>query len=164
MSYKKIGGGVGLYIDSTIDYKVCADVSFVSDSIECIFVELPQKSSSTVVVGCVYRPPNTDVSVFNTKLLTILNKLESKKSRPTLIAGDFNLDLLKSEVHAPTGEFLNSLTSHSFMPTTFYSTRITGNSATLIDNIFSIAFHINMTQLLYTVTFQTICQLRYILT
>ena len=33
-------------------------------------------------------------------------------------------------------EFLNSLTSHSFMPTIFYPTRITGNSATLIDNIF----------------------------
>jgi hypothetical protein len=88
------------------------------------------------VVGCVYRPPNTDVSVFNLELLSILNKLERKKSRPTIIAGDFNLDLLKSEVHAPTGEFLNSLTSHSFMPTIFYPTRITGNSGTLIDNIF----------------------------
>jgi len=85
----KIGGGVGLYIDSTIDYKICSEVSFVSDSIECIFVELQQESSSNIIVGCVYRPPNTDVSIFNIELLTILNKIEGKKSRPTIIAGDF---------------------------------------------------------------------------
>lgn len=132
----KIGGGVGLYIDDDIDFKIRTDASVMSDLIECIFIEIQQMNSSSILVGCVYRPPNTDISLFNLELLAILNKLSDKKSKPTIIAGDFNLDLLKSDVHAPTGEFLNCLTSHSFMPTIFYPTRIASTSATLIDNIF----------------------------
>ena len=95
-----------------------------------------------MIVGCVYRPPNTDLSLFNLEFLTILGKINERNPKPTIIAGDFNIDLLKSEVHLQTGEFLNNLTSHSFMPTIFHPNRITETSATLIDNIFfnSIAY------------------------
>ena len=132
----KLGGGVGLYIDCNLEYKHRLDISFINDFIECIFVEIQQKNSANIIVGCVYRPPNTDLSLFNHEFLSILSKMNGRNPKPTIIAGDFNLDLLKSEVHAPTGEFLNNLTSHSFMPTIFYPTRITDTSATLIDNIF----------------------------
>src|SRR6202044_3438487 len=53
-----------------------------------------------------------------------------------VIAGDFNLNLLKHSNHAPPGEFLNNLLSCNFMPTIRVPTRITTTSATLIDNIF----------------------------
>ena len=132
----KLGGGVGLYIDSTLEYKLRLDISLLNDFIECIFVEIQQKNSSNIIVGCVYRPPNTDLSLFNQEFLSIRGKMNEKNPKLTIIAGDFNIDLLKSEVHAPTGEFLNNLTSHSFMPTIFHPTRITATSATLIDNIF----------------------------
>ena len=138
----KIGGGVGLYIDCNLEYKLRLDISILNDYIECIFVELQQKNSSSIICGCVYRPPNTDLSFFNLEFLTILGKINGKNPKRTIIAGDFNIDLLKSDEHAPTGEFLNNLTSYSFMPTIFHPTRITANSATLIDNIFlnSIAY------------------------
>ena len=132
----KIGGGVGFYIDCNVDYTLRADISIMSDYIECIFIEIQQTNSNNIVVGCVYRPPNTDLALFNAELLDILNKINSKNFRLAVIAGDFNIDLLKSEVHAPTGEFLNNFTSHSYVPTIFYPTRITGTSSTLIDNIF----------------------------
>ena len=132
----KLGGGVGLYIDSNLEYKLRSDISLLNDSIECVFVEIQQKNSANIIVGCVYRPPNTDLSLFNLELLSILNKINGRNPKPTIIAGDFNIDLLKSEAHTPTGEFLNNLTSHSFMPTIFYPTRITDTTATLIDNIF----------------------------
>jgi len=67
---------------------------------------------------------------------TILNILNTRKERPTFITGDFNLDLLKSDTHVLTGEFLNHLTSHSFLPTIHKPIRITDTSATLIENIF----------------------------
>ena len=53
------------------------------------------------------------------------------------LLGDFNLDLLKSETHARTLDFLNILYSSSFYPLIYKPTRVTKSSATLIDNIFT---------------------------
>ena len=50
--------------------------------------------------------------------------------------GDFNLDLLKSESHQETKNFLNALNSLFFQPQILQPTRITDHSATLIANIF----------------------------
>ena len=51
--------------------------------------------------------------------------------------GDYNLDLLNCDSHAPTSDFVNNFMSHSFFPTIHLPTRITETSSTLIDNIFS---------------------------
>ena len=50
--------------------------------------------------------------------------------------GDFNLNLLNSDSHPVTNEFINSLGSYLFV-LIFYNllTRLTNRSATLIDNI-----------------------------
>ena len=53
------------------------------------------------------------------------------------ILGDFNLDLLKSETCHYSHHFLLSLQSCYFLPTIDKPTRVHGNSATLIDNIFT---------------------------
>ena len=50
--------------------------------------------------------------------------------------GDFNIDLLKYDSCKYSKEFLNSLNSCTFFPTITKPTRVYGNSATLIDNIF----------------------------
>ena len=44
-------------------------------------------------------------------------------------------------MYIPTGEFLNTVISHSLMPTIYYPTRITDTFATLIDNIFVHSLH-----------------------
>jgi len=48
----------------------------------------------------------------------------------------YNLDLLKYETHKQKELFLNGLLSHFFLPTVYYTTRITDTTATLIDYIF----------------------------
>ena len=50
--------------------------------------------------------------------------------------GDFNIDLLKYESCTYSKEFLNDLYSATFFPTISKPTRVHGDSATLIDNIF----------------------------
>ena len=50
--------------------------------------------------------------------------------------GDFNFDLLKTDSHADSENFLNTLGSFFFQPQILQPTRITDHSATLIDNIF----------------------------
>ena len=132
----KIGGGVGIYINETFEYKVRSDLSRMTSFIECIFIEICRVGKKNIIVGCVYRPPNTDLNQFNSEWLVILNSLVITKNTIVLIAGDFNLNLLKHNSHGPTGEFLNNMLSYNFLPTLSLPTRISDTSATLIDNIF----------------------------
>ena len=61
----------------------------------------------------------------------------SKESKSIFLLGDFNMDILKYDHHVPTNEFLDSLSSHMFLPHIMQPTKVTCNSKTLIDNIFS---------------------------
>ena len=134
----RLGGGVGLYIAKDFTFRIRNDLSVMKLYFESIFVEIVQKDSSNVIIGCIYRPPGTDVSLFNTELLSLLNVINCKNNKMSaFIMGDFNLDLLHSDSHGPTGEFLNIMISNSFLPTICHPTRITETSATLIDNIFT---------------------------
>ena len=50
--------------------------------------------------------------------------------------GDFNLDLLKYNVHEKTTDFVDNIISHGFLPTIHKPTRVTTESATIIDHIY----------------------------
>ena len=45
--------------------------------------------------------------------------------------------MLNYDIHPPANEFLDSLSSHNFLPHILQPIRVTTNSKTLIDNIFS---------------------------
>ena len=45
--------------------------------------------------------------------------------------------MLQYDIHPPTKEFLDSISSHYFLPHILQPSRVTTNSKTLIDNIFS---------------------------
>ena len=62
---------------------------------------------------------------------------------PCYIMGDYNIVLLKHELHQPTEKFLEALYSNSLLPMILKSTRETVTTATLIDNIFINKYHIN---------------------
>ena len=112
--------------------------------IESIFVELTQLGTQSILLGCIYRPPNTDVSLFNSTLLNLLQIINKKKYSTIAIAGDFNLDLIKTSNHAPTSKFINNLLTYSYIPTINVPTRITEFSSSLIDNIFVFCKNPNM--------------------
>jgi hypothetical protein len=87
-------------------------------------------------MGCVYRPPNSDISEFNIELDAILSKVRTKRDQLLLVTGDFNLDLLSVNTHQPTLNFINTMSSHSLYPTIHNPTRVTNSCSTLLDNIF----------------------------
>ena len=64
----------------------------------------------------------------------------NKESKEVYVAGDFNIDLLKYESNNNFSDFYNLVTSNGFLPMITQPTRITENSKTLIDNIFSNVF------------------------
>ena len=53
------------------------------------------------------------------------------------LSGNFNFDLMHYNEHKLTNEFLDSLTSNSYLPYIIKPSRHTSHSRTLIDNFFS---------------------------
>ena len=48
-------------------------------------------------------------------LIELLDKL-SKENETIFLLGDFNINLLNYDINPPTNEFLDSLSSHYFLP------------------------------------------------
>jgi hypothetical protein len=88
-----------------------------------------------MLCGVLYRHPNGNLGNFMSYLNSTIEKIH-QESKYCVIMGDFNLDLLKFEIHPATDDFLDTLGSYFFQPQILQPTRITGHSATLIDNIF----------------------------
>lgn len=135
---KKMGGGVSLYIKSGLEYKCRPDLELNNDFIESCFIELDKKDlhyDKNVILGVIYRPPNTNPTEFNKVIYKILKVIKTEKKLIYLI-GDYNLNLLNSDNHTQTSEFLNIMYMHSLFPIINKTTRITTKTATLIDNIY----------------------------
>ena len=78
-----------------------------------------------------------NINEFNDDYLNeLLDKL-SKGNKTIFLLGDFNINLLNYDINPPTNEFLDSLSSDYFLPHILQPTRVTTNSKTLTDNIFS---------------------------
>lgn len=125
-------GGVGLYIRDKYKYSVIERTS--NEAFQAMWIEIHFENKKNIVCGIVYRQhnsPNTFLNYFDESL----EKYSDGKL--VYILGDFNLDLLKSESCNYSHRFLLSLQSCHFMPTIDKPTRVHGNSATLIDNIFT---------------------------
>ena len=139
----KTGGGVGIFISNEHSYKIRPDLCRMTCDIECVFIEITQKGKPNVLIGSIYRPPNTDIVTYNSEFESILKIIDSNNKKMSILAGDYNLDLIKHDKHGPTADFLNNLFAYSYIPTIRNPTRIADSSATLIDNIFvnSVQYH-----------------------
>src|SRR6218665_712722 len=128
--------GVGLFLNEMLisNFEI---VSYPVDELimETLFVNITLGNRS-LIVGVLYRPPNTELSIFNSAFDNLLMRLSAEK-KPCYLLGDFDINLLKVAKHRGSDEFLNLLYSHSFYPLIDKPRRITPETATLIDNIFT---------------------------
>ena len=88
-----------------------------------------------ILLGSIYRPPNTNVKAFNKEINSIMGKIKLETHNDVVIGLDHNLDFLKSEKHTETANFIGSVLDNSLLPCITRSTWVSNNSATLIDNI-----------------------------
>ena len=131
------GGGTAILVWNGISFKSCKDLDiFQEKTIESVFIEISSKSGKKIIVGSLYCPPNNTPLEFTTKLNEITCKIKLEKDKEVSLGMDHNLDLLKSGTHKPTQLFLEDLLDKNILPIITRPTRITQNSATLIDNIF----------------------------
>ena len=133
----KRGGGVGMYISKQLIFKICDDlVQNIEDVIETMFIEICRPSGKNLIIGVIYRPPNSKFELFENAINAILYKIE-RENKICYLAGDFNVDLLKSESCDFSNRFIEQLFTSSFFPLITKPTRITAHTATLIDNIYT---------------------------
>ena len=61
---ERIGGGVALYVQTIYNYIVRDEISFSNDFIESLFIEIIVPNSKNILIGVMYRPPNSSVKDF----------------------------------------------------------------------------------------------------
>ena len=137
------GGGVACYIRNALSYNI---ISVFPNGIKSVFFEILLPNSKPITVGTIYRSPNQ----FN--FLEVLNENMNKIgsiSNESYILGDFNINLSLNDSYIfSKKDMLNTKSIPSDVKSyfefyTFFSlhqlikvpTRITCNSATIIDHI-----------------------------
>ena len=137
------GGGVGMWIDSSYSYEVIEKLSVFEEGVfESQFIKLKTSKNNFSIVGNIYRPntaPKASIQKYTEIFLGIMKTIHTdsdlKQCKSIELLGDFNIDLLKFNVHRDTANYLDMLLNNSLLPLITLPTRVIHNSATLIDNI-----------------------------
>ena len=129
-------GGLAIYISNKFNFKII-DMNINSQIWEGLFIEISNFNANKVlIIGNVYRHFNNTNEVYNNFTNEFIPKLEhlQRGNREVVVAGDFNIDLLKIHVNAVIGDYFNSLVAQSFFPQITLPTRFSDRNCTLIDN------------------------------
>ena len=124
------GGGLIVYVKDGINCKRRYDLE--CERIECVWLEIFPTNCKSFLIGNIYRHPNETVN-WNEGFDNYLDKvLECEKEM--YLMGDFNRDLMQTNIKQSWVEYMESFGLHQIvnMPT-----RVTDQSATLIDHIYS---------------------------
>ena len=131
----RAAGGVALYVSTDLN---CSGVKSATNNIEnimeCLTIELTIEKSKNILISCVYRNPDSCMDTFTNELDKMFCHLNNNKVH--LVCGDLNVDLLNPHGKSKITAFVDSMYSNSLFPVITKPTRITKNTATLIDNIF----------------------------
>ena len=125
-------GGVGMFINNSLDYVVLEKTS--NEAFQALWIELSFPKKKSIVCGIIYSQHNSPDQFQKYFDETIENFTTSGKQ--LCLFGDTNVDLLKSEYCHYAHGFLSTLLSCYLIPTIDKPTRVHKRSATLIDNIF----------------------------
>ena len=123
------GVGVALYIKNNIPFLVGQDL--VSPNLEMLCVEINKKFSRPFLISTWYRPPNSEVDLFNNFELFLLKcDMEDKEM---ILMGNLNCDLKRSLPDQHTSKLLSLCSLYELTQVISEPTRITESTSTLID-------------------------------
>ena len=72
-------------------------------------------AKKNIVIGVIYRIPNTNMMDFNTTHASVLEQL-SMENKLVYLMGDYNIDLFNSETHDLTNAFVDVMYYNEFLP------------------------------------------------
>ena len=106
------GGGASIYINNNLNSTTINTLNYCNQTIEICSVKLNLGNTCTNIVG-IYRPHSNTVENFTNEITQILSN-NSLNSNNTIIAGDFNINLLSDLT--PTHSFINTMRSFHYLP------------------------------------------------
>jgi exonuclease III len=87
------GGGVCIYLRSSINYKIRSDL--IPPELEAVCLEITKPQSRPFIVTTIYRPPNATAEFFDH--LVKLIKQTDDENKEMYILGDLNCNLLQEK-------------------------------------------------------------------
>ena len=132
----KIGGGVALYVQNSLTYRLRKDLDIMHDALEATFIELDIGQTKPTVFGSCYHPPSSSFRQFQQSLESILHKVTVIEGKDVILGGDFNTDLSKINENN-VKDLLDTLLTYGLFPTVSKPTRVTESCSSLLDNFFS---------------------------
>ena len=141
------GGGVALLVSNSYNFKIRDDLLPSSTSYESLFIEIDMFREKNIIIGVIYRKPQSNINEFTTILDNCLNNIDTEHKQ-VYIMGDFNIDILKY-TNSTISSFLSVIYSHFFIPLIDKPSRVTARSMSLIDNIFTNNFDLNVSSGLF---------------
>ena len=99
------------------NYKLRSDLMIHKErELESVFIEIIQKDSKNIVVGCIYRHPCMQQSDFNDEYLKPLPEILISENKEIILLRDFNIDFLKCDSNKNVFDFLNIIYSINLLP------------------------------------------------
>ena len=128
------GGGVLLFFKEYFNsYNICHKLSY-NDIHNNILTVKALKNKKSYCISVCYRAPSSENTTFLTNFEKVVSDIKNKNS---IITGDFNYNLFNIQHHADTSNYYNMMTSNSFRTLITKPTRMTDNTSTLIDHIWT---------------------------
>ena len=125
------GGGVAVYIAEHLNYNRLKDPNESTDrDLEAIWFELLPPKTKKILVGAIFKPPDSDATIFTDSLGKMFDKLTTNETE-TILLGDFNFNYIVANTATMKFKRLTSLFHLKQLITE--PTRITENSRSLID-------------------------------
>ena len=135
-------GGLAVFIDQNLPIRKITDFNDLYQEMEFEFLMVEIKSGKEKLLLCLfYRPPGSSASNFIGKLNDLTQRMNFKNHK-VVFMGDFNIDLglvssETQELRSLPVDLLTTCFSAGLVPTARIPTRISEQSASVIDNIFT---------------------------
>ena len=136
-----VKGGLITYVKEEYSVSVRDNLYKQSKLYEAHYLSIsgPKLKNKKITLGNLYRPPRKNNSLesirsFITEIRPFIKKLKNENSY-TILAGDYNINLLKISEKKAHSEFFDFLCGQSFVPMITLPTRFDKKSCSLLDHI-----------------------------
>ena len=127
----RYGGGVAIYTRDTLNVREMS--SFVPENIEAVCLEIIKPKTQPILITTVYRPPSLNTN-FMDDLENYLHVLDGQ-NKELILTGDLNCDLSLPVLQSHSRRLMDILELFQMKQVIADPTRITSNTASLLDII-----------------------------
>ena len=125
-SKKSRGGGVLIFIQKNLSFKIRKDLSESDEHKEILSLNVSYKTSSKILLSCCYKPPKGDNHILRMFLKQVFQKSFAEK-KPYYLIGDLNINYLEYFGNEKVSAFYKSLFEYGTIALINKPTRVSKN-------------------------------------